>query len=375
MQIDCSVKLRVVEINPWADPRWEAFLVGHPDGTIYHHPAWLKALEREYRQRGVFLACEDAEGTLLGILPLLYTRGLPLSGSRPLTGPRLSSLPRTPVAGPLTVDPAVTVELLREAVRRATAKPPVRMQIKAHRGESSDRIDGILRKPWRVSYVVRLPGSPGQSYTIPNSQNRSSIKRAVNKGIASGVRTRPADGEADLRVWYRIYLETMRRNIVVARPYRFFLALWELMQSKGMMRLLLAEHHTDAGRRIIAGYLFFTFGHTVTYAFGASRTSDLACRPNDVILSQAINEASHEGFHFVDLGEVPEGDDDLARFKSKWGAEPIHLYRYYYPDFPDAECSDERTRHPYPIGLAKLIWRHMPLTMTAWLGDRVYGYL
>src|SRR5579863_3529907 len=164
MQIDCSVKLRVVEINPWEDSRWEAFVTGHPDGTIYHHPAWLKALEREYKQRAVFLACEDPDGNLLGILPLLYTRGLPLSGNRPLTGPRLSSLPRTPLAGPLTVDPVVTAELLREAVRRATAEPRIRMQIKAHCGEVSDGIHGIARKPWRVSYVVRLAGRPGETY-------------------------------------------------------------------------------------------------------------------------------------------------------------------------------------------------------------------
>lgn len=374
MQIDCSVNLRVAEINPWEDSRWEAFLTAHPDGTIYHHPAWLKALEREYRQRAAFLACEDPDGTLLGILPLLYTRGLPLSGSRPLTGPRLSSLPRTPLAGPLTVGPAVTAELLREAVRRVTAEPRIRMQIKAHCGEQSDGIDGIVRKPWRVSYMVSLAGSPGQSYTIPNSQNRSSIKRAVNKGLANGVRTRSAESEADLRVWYGMYLETMRRNLVVARPYRFFLALWELMRSNDMMRLILAEHHTDEGPRIIGGYIFFAFGHTITYAFGASRTRDLSLRPNDIILWQAINDASQTGFNFFDLGEVPEGDDELARFKSKWGAEPVRLYRYYYPDFPDTERSTNKSSYA-PVRLAKLIWRHMPLTMTSWLGDRIYQYL
>src|ERR1700761_9062199 len=94
----------IVEVDPWKDPRWEAFVLGHPDATIYHHPAWLKVLEREYPQRSLFLACEDADGTLRGIFPLLYTRGLPFSKGNPLTGPRLSSLPRTPLAGPLGAD-------------------------------------------------------------------------------------------------------------------------------------------------------------------------------------------------------------------------------------------------------------------------------
>ena len=374
MQESSLVSLRAVEINPWEDSRWEAFVMRHPDGTIYHHPAWLKALECEYRQRTLFLACEDPDGVLLGILPLLYTRGLPLSGPNPITGPRLSSLPRTPLAGPLSIDPAATDELLREAVRRATAEPRLLMQIKTPGPIVGSASDAVVRKPWRMTYIVRLAGIPGQSYTVPDRENRSRIKRAINKGIANGVRTRSADSEADLRIWYGIYLETMRRNLVASRPYRFFFALWERMHSKGMMRLLLAENDTGAGPNVLAGYIFFTFGQTVTYAFGASRTSALPLRPNDILLWQAIQEASNEGYRFVDLGEVPEGDDDLARFKTKWGAEPVRLYRYYYPDYPDVEQSSTKTSSS-PKKLASLIWRHMPLPITAWLGDRLYGYL
>lgn len=374
MEVESSVQLRVVEIDPWEDPRWGAFVIGHPYGTIYHHPAWLKALEREYRQRAVFLACEDPGGVLLGILPLLYTRGLPMSGNHVVTGPRLSSLPRTPLAGPLTVDPGVTKVLMQEAMRRVAAEPCVRLQIKAHRGELSDGFHGIVRKPWRKSYIVRLAGTPGQTYTIPDSRNRGAIRRGINKAIARGVRIRLADEEADLRVWYRLYLETMRRNLVASRPYRFFGALWDLMGPSGMMRLILAEHHTNERSRIIGGHIFFVFGDTVTYAFGASRSSDFVLRPNDMILWQAIQEASQNGFHFVDLGEVPEGDDDLARFKSKWGAELVDLYRYYCPDSPDTDLSNRKTRDTQ-VGLVKLIWRHMPLSITAWLGDRIYSFL
>ena len=81
----------------------------------------------------------------------------------------------------------------------------------------------------------------------------------------------------------------------------------------------------------------------MTYAFGASRTADFALRPNDIIMGRAINDASEEGFRFVDLGEVPEGDENLARFKSKWGAEPVRLYRYYSPDFPDGDAASDET--------------------------------
>ena len=37
--------MRVVEVDPQTDPRWEAFVAAHPDGLVYHHPAWLQALQ------------------------------------------------------------------------------------------------------------------------------------------------------------------------------------------------------------------------------------------------------------------------------------------------------------------------------------------
>ena len=240
-----SPELKVTEIDPWKDPRWVGYVLRHPEATVYHHPAWLAALQREYRQTGLFLACEDGDGTLQGVFPLLYTRGIPLSRG-PLTGPRLSSLPRTPLAGPLATDATALEALLSEAVRRASTSH-YRLQVKTQGEGLAAGVDGIVRKAWRLSYVVSLAGQPGQPYHIPGSQNRSSIKRAINKAIAGGVRVRPAESEDELRTWYRMYLETMRRNFVPARPYRFFLALWELMRAEGMMRLLIAEHQDGIG--------------------------------------------------------------------------------------------------------------------------------
>ena len=113
---------RVVEVDPRTDPRYEAFVVNHPRALIYHHPAWLEVLARENFVRPICLACEDG-GRLTGILPLFATRGLPFG--RQLTGRRLSSLPRTPVAGPLALNAGAAAALLRDAKNRAAERPAV----------------------------------------------------------------------------------------------------------------------------------------------------------------------------------------------------------------------------------------------------------
>jgi lipid II:glycine glycyltransferase (peptidoglycan interpeptide bridge formation enzyme) len=220
--------------------------------------------------------------------------------------------------------------------------------------------------------MLRLPTDG--SFRISNSHSRASVKWAINKSKRLGVNVRPAETEADLRAWYRLYLETMRQNAVLPRHYRFFVALWESLKPRGMMQLLLAEQKTTGRQRMIAGSIFLTFGQTVSYAFNGSRSSDLGLRPNDVIQWHAINEACTAGYRFVDFGEVPEGHSDLAKFKSKWGSEPVRLYRYYYPASKDVENGPAES-HGYKESLKKAIWRRLPLTTVAWLGDRIYRYL
>jgi CelD/BcsL family acetyltransferase involved in cellulose biosynthesis len=359
-----SQALRVTETNPQTDPQWECFVEEHPNGSIYHHPAWLQALEREHGQKGIYLKSVDSNGRVLAILPMHYTRGLPFNLGGELTGRRLSSLPRTPVAGPLSIDPQATVALLQEAVRRASQEPETRLQIKTQGPELDGLVEGVVCQPWRLSYVLKLTPS----------NHRYSIKKAVNKAQRLGLYVRPAETEADLREWYILHLGTMRRNAVPARPYRFFANLWENLRPQGLMELLLAEHQKDGRKRILAGTIFLRLGRTVSCAFNGSRFADISLRPNDIMYWEAINDAYRRGFEFFDFGEVAEGNSDLARYKTKWGATPVRLYRYYYPDLP-APKSAKVDSH-YSVGsISQKIWKYVPLKLTEWMGDQVYRRL
>lgn len=369
-----SLQLKVRETNPHLDPRWETFVMQHPAATVYHHPAWLATLEREYRQSCINLVCEDAAGVLHGIFPMMLTKGVPFFKRHPLMGARLVSLPRTPLGGPLTTDIRATEVLLKEAVWRVSEKPGVHLQIKSQEVDLQGLVNGVAAKPWRLTYRLYLPKESSEPFRVAHNRTWSGIKRAINKATANGLRVREADSVDDLAVWYRCYLETMRRTFVPARPYRFFLGLWDYMRPKGMMRLLLAEQETASGARIVGGFIFFYLGETATYAFGASRTSDLEFRPNDMILLHALTDAQRDGFRVVDLGEVPEGDEGLVRFKVKWGAEPERLCRYYYPDFPDDALATEGSGSPL-MEAAKGLWQRLPLGMTSWIGDQIYARL
>ena len=359
--------LRVTEMN-LDDPRLAPFVAAHPSGTVYHHPAWLRTLNVEYARRIVILGCEDRDARLLGMFPLMYTRGFPL----PLAGghakARLSSLPRTPIAGPLSVNCETSRMLLRAAIDHVSQQRGVRLQIKTEGLLLDGLVDDFCRIPWRKSFVLSLPEDPAQ-LRIQNHSVRKNVKRAKN----SGLQIRMASSEDDLRYWYTLYLRTMRRVIVPPRPLRFFQALWKYMEPLGLMKTILAERHTEGKTELIAGLIFLAHQSRLSAGFLACPAEHFPMRPNDLIHWEGIHWAAHHGFREYDFGEVPEGDVGLARFKSKWGAEERPLYRYYYPQ-ATAKGTDSSVLSTQQKLWGKA-WQHLPLRMTAHLGDLIYGYL
>ena len=315
---------------------------------------------------------------MLAVMPMLYTRGLPFNLGGSTTGRRLSSLPRTPLAGPLSSDRDATVAILREAVAKARQESRTQIQIKALGAEFDGMVEGLVSSPWRLSYVLTLPeASPDASkppFRIADGQERAKVKWAINKAAKLGIVVRPAESKKDLRAWHRIYLETMRRNVVPPRSYRFFSALWDALQPSGMLELLLAELPEGQEKKVIAGSIFLKQGSTVSYVFNGMDRKHSSLRANDAIQWNAINAACQSGFRFFDFGEVPEGHTELARFKSKWGAVPTRMYRYWLASGQaESETFDESTGRVQ--SMVNRVWGRLPLDVTERLGDWLYSYL
>jgi hypothetical protein len=305
---------------------------------------------------------------------MLYTQGLPFSPQNRLYGRRLSSLPRTPIAGPLFNNAQAAKAVLDAAITKTGRDSRLQLQIKTQSTELDGMIEGLVCTPWRLSYILPLPGDGERVFRIADRSRRSSIQGSLNKAQRHGVYSRIAETEEDLKAWFRLYLANMRRNVVPPRSYRFFSILWSLLRPRGLMQLVVAEQETSKGRQTIAGTIYLMYARTVSAAFTGASESELALRPNDVTHWHAINDATKKGFTAFDFGEVPAGKDDLAWFKLKWGSLPTRLYRYYYPATPEIERDIVHSGRYVP-GPAELVWRYLPLDATARLGDLIYRYL
>lgn len=359
------MSLRVIKVDPHTDPRWEEMVARLPDGLIFHHPAWLQVIEEAFNYKPMHLACENADGQLCGILPLFSMRGL-------LTGHRFSSLPRTPVGGPLACDEQTMAALVHAAVKQTGEAAGAQLQIKMLSNTLDGLVSGVVGVPWRQTYVAELPEQP-ELLRFGNSRNHAQIKRAVNKAINQGVEVSVAETERELHAWYQLYLETMRFVVVPPRPYRFFELAWRRLSASGMLRLLLARHYEAGRAKLIGGVFLLMFGRTVFYVFSGWRREDQALRPNNLLHWRAIHDACGEGFRYYDFGEVTQNNQGLAEFKSKWGTQQSWLYRYYFPAPRELEAGILESESW--IGQrVSAVWRKLPIKATVVLGNVAHRY-
>src|SRR5690349_16021603 len=77
----------VYEIDPTIDRRWDEFVRCHPRGSVFHSPAWLRALSRTYGYRPVVYTTAAPDDEVL-------ENGLVLCEVKSwISGRRLVSLP------------------------------------------------------------------------------------------------------------------------------------------------------------------------------------------------------------------------------------------------------------------------------------------
>jgi hypothetical protein len=161
-----------------------------------------------------------------------------------------------------------------------------------------------------------------------------------------------------------------------SRPYRFFQAAWEHLRPGGYLRLLLACREQSGREVVLAGAVVLMLGETAFYAFNGRMREALQLRPNDLLQWHAMRAAITAGCRWYDFGEVEDGNEGLAGFKSKWGTETRELIRYHAPPLPAGSngyrkpAGGERART-----LALRAWRRVPLSVTALAGDGVYRFL
>jgi hypothetical protein len=348
--------LRVIDIDPQVDLRWQAMVGSVPaiPDPIYH-PTWLKILAEVFGSRPRHLACEDNDGQVVGILPLFYRRGW-------RRGCNFSSV----FTGPLARNDQVRTALVRAAIERTRSEKGAHLHLKVMSNAADGLAEDVTVQPAYETYTLALPERPELLHF------NSSIKRAINKATRSGVQVRRAQDEGDLRAWYRLYLQTMRKLLALPLPFRYFQMAWRELYSRGGLRLLLAEQLDAGHRKLLGGILILLYGQTVSFASAGWQEEEQGLRANDLLHWQAIQDACAEGFGWYDFGDVDLGNEGLARYKGKWGSEATIVYDYIYPASNNAMHDAHDKSNKPTQRLLQAVWPRLPLSAISLMSDCYY---
>ena len=156
----------------------------------------------------------------------------------------------------------------------------------------------------------------------------------------------------------------------MAQPIAFFENLWEEFSPTGQFTLLMAQWEGEP----IAAVLFLEWGDTLYYKFNASRTEQLAVRPNDLLLWEGIRLGKEAGLGAIDLGMSDPSQEGLVRYKRKFATDEA---RVSYLEHIPAGYSDERREEVLRLltPLTKVLTEDdVPDEMVSRAGDILYRY-
>lgn len=349
----------------------EKFLLESSSATFYHLPKWLEILETESNQKGIRLICTNNDGKIVGYFPLLFTKGLPFKIGGILAARRLASLPRTPVAGPVSENDDILKKLLKAAIEIAQSENNVKLQIKTNNRRLVELSNRLKCVPWRKMFIKEIPDRPNKIKFL-NSRTNKGVNKALKKAKENNIHVGEGESIKDLYAWYKLFSETMRFHAIPCRSFEFFENLWECFYNDGLMSLNLFEQGKFPGGELLTGTISFKFKDTTYGAFKGSRREHFKFRINDLLHSYEFTKAQIEGYKYFNIGEVQSNHPGLEQYKRKWGIIEQDVYHYYLSGVNHKFESID----PGNIGeLKKKIWRSVPPFATSQISNFIVKHL
>ncbi len=330
----------------------DAYARLHPDGTLFHLPAWASAVGEAFGHADATLIARRA-GQVVGLLPMMRVNSL-------LLGRTLISMPCAVGGGLLANDRETQAALRQAAEDLARNEGYSAIDLRSTRAVLSDvPISGDY-----AGFRRELPATVGELDTWLPRKARAAARNAVRRfGLTVSF------GDQHLDEVYDLYTESMRRLGSLNYPRRFIDALLTQTPDAHWVSVIRRGGHT------VAGLVTFLYEDTVMPYFVGAGAEARACSAGQYVYFTAMQRAVEEGLRWFDFGRSRRDNAGSFEFKRLCGFEPEPL-GYQRIVMPGGR---ERTLAPSSVLVApaRRIWRWLPLGVTrragSWLSRHLPG--
>jgi hypothetical protein len=298
-------------LNPIEYADWDSLLLRNGDFSFFHSSFWATVLKESYGYAPVYFV-SIVGGRLSLVMPFMNVFS-------PITGRRGVSLPFTDQCAPYYLRKG----LLGTAVERAINYGK-KVGWKYIEWRDANYFSEEEPSPWEVYYThdLNLKKTESELFSSLKDNNRRNINKAIREGVSINI----SRSSGALKSFYRLNCMTRKRHGLPPQPFLFFKNVFDFVISKGYGIVVSAIHSNC----IIAASVFFHFGTTGIFKYGASDIRHQNLRPNNLLMWESIRWYRNQGYETLNFGRTEFDNHGLLRFKRLWGAieSPLKYYRY-----------------------------------------------
>ena len=337
-------RVRAVDLRqPDEAARIEGF-VADAGGSVFHRPAWLRAIERGTGQRARGLLAEKG-GAITGWLPLTEVHS-------PVFGRMLASSGFAVEGGVLAAREATAAALCRAAEEYALRLSCPTVEL---RGGSAPA-DWTLRTDSHCGFASPLAADDeAQLLAIPRKQ-----RAEVRKGLEHEHEIVTGRSAEDRAAHYAVYAESVRNLGTPVFPRALFDAVLDELDAD-----ILTVRHRGVP---VASVLSLYHGGAVLPYWGGGTRAARGLRANDRMYFELMRHARARGCARFDFGRSKTGSG-AAAFKKNWGfeAEPLSYASWTAPGAERRDADPTSAKHAARIAL----WKALPLPLANRLGPAI----
>lgn len=331
--------------DPGEVVRIERF-VAEQDGTPFHRPAWLRAVEQGTGQRALGLLAES-RGALTGWLPLTEVRS-------PLFPPALVSSGFGVAGGPLADSGAVASRLCAAATELAGRLASCSVEIRG--GGIPDGWSLCEGKHANFSAPLAADDE-AQLLSIPKRQ-RADVRKGLDRPFVVSV----GNGEGDRAAHYVCYAASVRNLGTPVFPRALFDAVLDAFGNDADILTLRLD-----GAPIASVLTLYHRGTAMPY-WGGGPFAARAAKANERMYYELMCHARRRGCHTFDFGRSKVGSGAYA-YKKNWGFEPRPLHYATWEAGPHSGRDVDPNSDAYSNRVA--LWKRLPLPIANRVGPLI----
>ena len=336
--------VRVADIKD--SDRIAIYLNTSDQSSLYHDYLWGEVIWKSFHQKTYYLICEDKDGSIQGILPLVHLKSL-------LFGNILVSMPFFNYGGVITKEETPRDLLIQEAIRIAKEKNCNYLELR----QEMPLNNGFSVKTNKVSMRLCLPKSPEELWKSFPSKLRSQIRVPQKAGMSVRI-----GRMEELDNFFTVFSINMRDLGTPVYPLRFFRNILEGFPENTRICTVYQENMPVASG-FLAGWK-----DKLEIPWASSLRQFNRMSPNMLLYWSCMAFACEQGYAIFDFGRSTVGESTF-RFKEQWGALPVPLYWHFWMP-RNKPVPDLTTKNPkYRIAIS--LWKRLPLPVTRFLGPRI----